>query len=362
VTDQPIESTEVLITGGAGFIGSALARRLVADGARVAIVDSLHPQVHPSTWTPSSLPSGVQFVPMDVTHETDWRALLRVITPDVVVHLAAETGTGQSLTEASRHAAVNVVGTTRLLDALIRSGALPGHIVLASSRAVYGEGQWERDGVVFAPGVRSHDDLARGRWDFTERGGSVAVPLASRADRTPTNPTSIYGATKLAQEHVLGAWCAATGCSLSIARLQNVYGPGQSMTNSYTGIVTLFARQALAGETMDVFEDGKIVRDFVYIDDVVDALMACIVRPAGNGVRVVDVGSGSKTTILDLANLLAQWCNAPEPKISGRFRDGDVRAAFADISLATATIGYRPTWELADGLAALLEWMRDQHR
>jgi len=348
----------ILITGGAGFIGCALAKQLLAQGeTEIWAADSLLPQVHRERRIPDRLPPEVRFVPFDVSHEASWEALLATVRPVVVVHLAAETGTGQSLTEASRHAVVNVVGTTRMLDAFSTSGWVPEHFVLASSRAVYGEGQWRSGELVACPGIRRHEDLAGGRW--LPQGLKDPVPEPSRAGTTPANPTSVYGATKLAQEHVLRAWCGASGASLSLLRLQNVYGPGQSLTNAYTGIVSLFARQARGGDTIDVYEDGHIIRDFVFIDDVVDAIsrsLAC--RPAFE--RLLDIGSGSATTILQLGRMLAEIFDAPQPLVSGRFRDGDVRAAWADISAAKDEIGYVPTFDLPEGIRRLLDWMEEQ--
>ncbi len=240
-------STSVLITGGAGFIGSALCRRLTEAGYEVAVVDILHPQVH-GDGAEIELPASVRLFTGDVTHAPDFDAVLRLFRPSQVVHLAAETGTAQSLSEATRHGSVNVVGTTQLLDALSRSAHVPDQLVLASSRAVYGEGAWKSGSEIFYPAPRSHAQLEAGIWDPKGPTGDPAVPLASSADRTEPRPTNIYAATKLAQEHILAAWAAAHDTSLSVLRLQNVYGPGQSLTNSYTGIVALFARLATSNK------------------------------------------------------------------------------------------------------------------
>src|SRR5580704_13474343 len=246
-------SSDVLITGGAGFIGCALSEKLVGSGAKVVVVDVLHPQVHTAPGRPRRLPASVDLLPMDVANATNWDTVLRLVRPDTVVHLAAETGTGQSLTEATRHATVNVVGTSQMLDAFTRHGVRPAHILLASSRAVYGEGLWRTDeGRVFAPGPRRHAALQASRWDPVPSSGESVSPLPNRVDVTPARPTSIYGATKLAQEMMCSAWAAAMDVPLSVLRLQNVYGPGQSLTNSYTGIVSLFARLAKQGEALDV--------------------------------------------------------------------------------------------------------------
>jgi len=351
-------STSVLITGGAGFIGSALTHRLVKAGYDVALMDVLHPQVHGER-AAIDLPPSARLFTGDVTHAPDYDAVLRLFRPSQIVHLAAETGTAQSLSEATRHGSVNVVGTTQLLDALSRSTHAPDQVVLASSRAVYGEGAWQCGSEVFYPQPRSHTQLQAGLWDPQTPTGDPAVPLPSCAGRTEPRPTNIYAATKLAQEHILAAWTAARDTNLSVLRLQNVYGPGQSLTNSYTGIVALFARLARQQCPLEVYEDGRIVRDFVYIDDVVEALFAAIERPAGRP-RCLDIGSGIPTTIHELAKKIATLCDAPEPVVVGKFRDGDVRAARCDIEPSTKELDWRPKWALEEGLRALLDWIGEQ--
>jgi dTDP-L-rhamnose 4-epimerase len=349
----------ILVTGGAGFIGCALTSRLVELGLRVVVIDVLHPQVHASPGRPLRLSDEVALLPIDVTATSEWDAVLKLVRPSQIVHLAAETGTGQSLSQASRHARVNVVGTTEMLDALMRASVVPEQIVLSSSRAVYGEGEWVTEaGTGFYPGPRTHSALQAAQWDPIGPDGGIASPLPSVADRTSTHPTSIYGATKLAQEHILSAWCAATGSSLSILRFQNVYGPGQSPTNSYTGVVTLFASLARRGGQLPVYEDGRILRDFVYIEDVVDSILAAIARPAQR-TRIVDVGSGTTVSIHEVARRIAAAFEAPEPAVSGQFRDGDVRAAITDIEAAAKELAYQPKWTLQQGIAALLSSMTE---
>jgi dTDP-L-rhamnose 4-epimerase len=350
-----------LITGGAGFIGSRLARSLLADGEAVWILDSLHPQVHPGSSVPADLPTGARFLPADVTHGPGWDAVLKVVRPDTIVHLAAETGTGQSLTESSRHGRVNVVGTTEMLDALVRAEHVPDHFVLASSRAVYGEGAWLDGDEVFYPGPRRHEDLVAGRWDPQAPSGGVARPLPHCAGVTEPRPTNIYAATKLTQEHLLDAWGSAFGSRVSVLRLQNVFGPGQSVTNSYTGVLTLFARLAMQGLPIEVYEDGEINRDFVFVGDVVAALRAAV-RAAPDERRLVDIGSGECSTILQLARLIAAAAGANEPKVSGNFRDGDVRSAWADIEAARTELGYEPATSLEEAVAALVGWVGDSIR
>jgi dTDP-L-rhamnose 4-epimerase len=352
------EASSVLITGGAGFIGSALARRLVKAGYDVDVMDVLHPQVH-GNGAAIDLPPSVRLFTGDVTHAADVDAVLRLSRPSRIVHLAAETGTAQSLSEATRHGSVNVVGTTQLLDALSRAALVPDQLVLASSRAVYGEGAWQSGSELFYPPPRSHAQLLAGVWDPQGPMGETVVPLPSCAGRTEPRPTNIYAATKLAQEHILAAWTAAHDTNLSVLRLQNVYGPGQSLTNSYTGIVALFARLAREQRTLDVYEDGRILRDFVFIEDVVEALFAAIEGPAAQ-TRFLDIGSGVPTTIHELAQKIAAICGAPEPVVVPKFRDGDVRAARCDIERAKSELDWRPRWSLEDGLLALLGWIGEQ--
>jgi dTDP-L-rhamnose 4-epimerase len=349
-----------LITGGAGFIGGAVADALIQAGDRVVLLDILHPQVHAGFGRPPRLASEAELLPVDVTNAANWDAVLRLVRPDKVIHLAAETGTGQSLNEATRHVKVNVLGTSQMVDAFIRHGMSPGQILLASSRAVYGEGLWRTESdETFVPPPRRHLDLENAQWDPVGPLGEKVSPIPHRADTTPAKPTSVYGATKMAQEMILSAWAVAKGVPLSVLRLQNVYGPGQSLTNSYTGIVSLFARVAKQGDPIDVYEDGNILRDFVFIEDVVDAIMAAIAQPP-EAERVLDIGAGDATTIKGLADAIAAHYGAPAPVVSGRFRDGDVRAACADIAPAQSLLGYRPKWELSDGLGALFEWIDDE--
>jgi dTDP-L-rhamnose 4-epimerase len=340
-----------LVTGGAGFIGCALAPLLLEEFDRVVALDSLHPQVHAGSVRPDALDDRVELVVGDVTSAETWDDLLVSVRPSAVIHLAAETGTAQSLTEATRHSMVNVVGTTQMLDALVRHEALPESIVLTSSRAVYGEGEWvDADGATSYPGQRTVSMLEAAQWDFA---GLTVLPF--EASRTTPHPTSVYGATKLAQENVLTSWCRAVDVTPVVLRLQNVYGPGQSLTNPYTGIVSLFARLARAGEVIPVYEDGRIIRDFVYIDDVAAAIMAALA--AGASDRVFDVGSGQGTSIMRLAEVIAAHYGAPAPAVNGKFRNGDVRAASSDITATSGRLGWVPEVLVDEGVVRLCDWV-----
>jgi dTDP-L-rhamnose 4-epimerase len=342
-----------LVTGGAGFIGTAMSAGLVERFARVVAVDNLHPQIHPTAERPADLAERVELVVGDVTDPEMWDTLLADVSPDVVVHLAAETGTGQSLTESTRHALTNVVGTTQLLDALLRHSALPRRIVLSSSRAVYGEGAWRREdtGELFYPGQRTAEILERAEWDFPG-----AVPVAMSAATTTPAPVSVYGATKLAQENLLTAWAQSFGVEPVILRLQNVYGPGQSLINPYTGIMSLFCRLAKAGESIPLYEDGEVRRDFVLIDDVARALVAATTAEAP-GRLPIDIGSGEDQTIARAAELIAEHYGAPAPHVTGQYRQGDVRHAWADVGHAAEALGWTPQFSLGDGVHRLASWI-----
>lgn len=351
-----IDEQTVLVTGGAGFIGCAMSAGLADHFGRVVAVDNLHPQIHPHSSRPAALDERVELVVGDVAEAATWDDLLPDLRPDVVVHLAAETGTGQSLAEGSRHARVNVLGTTQLLDGLARHEAFPLRIVLSSSRAVYGEGAWRRtDGSVFNPGQRSAEILAAGRWDFPG-----AEPIAMDSRTTVPAPASIYAATKLAQEHLVRTWALSHGVQALILRLQNVYGPGQSLINPYTGIMSLFCRMAMGGSSIPLYEDGQVRRDFVLIDDVATALVAAATAVRVPGELPLDIGSGEVQTIRAAAELIAARYGAPAPHVTGAYRQGDVRHAWADVSAAREALDWRPRHGLADGIGRLVDWIGTQ--
>lgn len=341
-----------IVTGGAGFIGCAISAGLARQFDRVIAVDSLHPQIHLQPVRPGGLHRSVSLVIADITLAETWDRLLQQTRPDVIVHLAAETGTAQSLTKASRHATVNVVGTTRMLDALARTGLIPKRIILASSRAVYGEGAWrdDRTGRGLYPGPRSPSQLRLGQWQLP---GLTFLPCT--ASSTEPRPTSIYGVTKLAQEQTVLAWASCFEAEVAILRLQNVYGPGQSLTNPYTGIVPLFARVARASRSIPVYEDGQMLRDFVFIEDVAAAICRVASKHPASG--IYDIGSGRAVSVLQLATQIADYYGAPAPHTSGAFRGGDVRHATCDIARARNELDWQPHWNLTEGLSALCLWV-----
>lgn len=345
-----------IVTGGAGFLGCALSGQLAEHFERVIAVDCLHPQVHAHPLRPAALNEGVQLTVADVCDARTWEQLLDQAQGTFsVIHLAAETDTGQSLYEATRHAYTNVCGLTTMLDAFVRAGKIPEEILLTSSRAVYGEGEWEReDGTRFYPGQRDQAQLAHGEWDFP---GAKYIPAC--AQTTQPMPSSIYGATKLAQEHILSAWCRSYGVNAKIARLQNVYGPGQSLVNAYAGVVALFARLAKAGQTIYLYEDGKIIRDFIFCDDVVEALIRMLDSDCVSG-KVIDIGTGIETDLMQVAQFIADYYHAPEPVVSGEFRNGDVRCAACDVSRAKEMLNFEARYPLKNGLTKMCQWIERQ--
>lgn len=346
----------VLVTGGAGFIGNSIAEAFSENSQRWVVVDNLHPQVHVDQTRPITLNKNAELFVGDVTQAEDWDRILGEVSPDVVIHLAAETGTSQSMSEASRHGLVNVVGTTQFLDALGKRKTKPSKIILASSRAVYGEGKWRNvQGAVVYPEIRNREQLENHQWDFPS-----LSPEASYADDSLTIPTSVYGATKLAQENILKSWCAANSVSLSVLRLQNVYGPGQSLINAYTGIISLFSQLARNGQVIPLYEDGEIVRDFIYISDVAEMFGKILTSKSSTGFETLDIGSGNPVSIMTVANWISDFYSSPKPEVTGLFREGDIRYSVANIQKAKRIYGWSPSVGLEEGLLKLQSWIQEE--
>lgn len=352
-----LSGENILITGGAGFIGTKLQRELTS-AAQVVVVDNLHPQVHGVQPKTGDLALNTVFHRGDVADPKTWDEVLAGFTPSILIHLAAETGTGQSLTESARHSHTNVHGTAVMIDALHRASAFPRHVLLTSSRAVYGEGNWaEPSGRTFSAQPRDAAALENARWAPLGPRGQQGEPLPNSATQVSPRPTNIYAATKLAQENILSSWCQSFRVPLTILRLQNVYGAGQSLDNAYTGVLTYFARQAANGEAVEVYEDGGIIRDFVHVADVVHAILCALAAPPSAAQpRTLDIGSGTHGTLFTYATQLAMAAGSPPPATSRRYRAGDVRSAFADVERARTEIGYKPKVAFEEGLMDLMDW------
>jgi dTDP-L-rhamnose 4-epimerase len=354
----------ILITGGAGFIGTHLSRRLLALGYRVRVLDTLSAQVH------GEVPTGVdwlvagdvEFFRGSVTSPADLtRALADV---DHVVHLAAETGTGQSMYEVARYCEVNSMGTALLFDVL---GRMDGHqvkrVLLTSSRSVYGEGAYRCDACgaehVY-PGARQAAQLRAHAWEPLCPHCSAPLVAVATTERDAVRPASIYAATKFAQEDLVRIACDSMGLGYAIFRLQNVYGEGQSLKNPYTGILSIFSTRIRRGMQLPIFEDGKETRDFVHVSDVVEALVAGL-RSEAPVNDVLNVGSGIGTSVEEVARELtvALGCT-PDVKVTGQFRLGDIRHNFADVSRLEAALGVKPQVSLREGLSRFAEWVKTQ--
>ncbi len=343
---------EILVTGGAGFIGARLTRFLQQRDHHVVVLDNLSRQVHGDR--PAAHLAGAHFILGDVRDRSAVRAALNGV--DAVFHLAAETAVGQSQYEIARYVSVNVMGTAEILEACVAAGV--GRIVLASSRAVYGEGRYRCTHCVlsFQAAPRSVSQLDAGVWGILcPRCGSAAEPLAM-AEGDPTKPTSLYGLTKLHQEQLAMAVAAAHGLRVTSLRLFNVFGPGQALRNPYTGVLGTFYHQARRGEEIELYEDGQMLRDFIFVDDVVEVLAGCLTSfPEAS--PVINVGTGRGMTLRSVAYAM---CNAlgMEPCITchGRFRVGDVRHAVSDPSLAQVELAFTPPTSFALGLEAYVRW------
>jgi dTDP-L-rhamnose 4-epimerase len=351
----------VLVTGGAGFIGTHLTRRLLREGCNVSVLDKFSSQVHVGAQDlPADLIGQVRLFRGDVRDQNVLGHALE--KQDVVVHLAAETGTGQSMYEISRYQEINIGGTAAILDFLINHPTtLVSRIVLASSRAVYGEGKYRcaEHGSVY-PGSRLLQDLKAGRYEpRCPACRATCIPEATTEDSV-LHPLSFYGLTKQVQEQMILMLARIGRFSAYVLRYQNVYGPGQSLHNPYTGILAIFANLARANSPMQVFEDGRESRDFVYVDDVVEATWRCV-RREGTSVESVNVGTGQRTTVLQVADEIVRFFGSnSKVSVTGAFRRGDIRHNFAAITKISELVGFAPQFTLRDGLKRFLDWVDAQ--
>lgn len=356
----------ILITGGAGFIGSNLSLQLLKKGYRITVLDCLHPQIHgdnPEQTSPlyQSIKDKVHFIKGDVTHKSDWHKALE--NQHIIVHLAAETGTGQSMYEIERYTNVNVSGTAILLDYLTNTKHSIEKVIVASSRAVYGEGKYcsEKSQQYFYPKDRKETDLENGIFELRNPSDeSEFLKLVATDEESRIQPKSIYGLTKYHQEQALMICCESLNIPCVAFRYQNVYGPGQSLTNPYTGILSIFSTRIKQHKSINIFEDGKESRDFVFIDDVVKATILGIEKP-GADFQVFNVGTGVATTVMKVAETLMKNYGIEIPlEISGQYRKGDIRHNFADITQIKERLGFEPSVDFESGLKLFCDWVNQQ--
>lgn len=351
----------VLITGGAGFIGQRLALALISDGAHVRLLDNFSPQIHATDGLPPELAGKVELVKADVRdRDATMRALIGI---DTVVHLAAETGTGQSMYEIDRYFSVNVQGTATLLDLLQndRCGDAVRTLVVASSRAIYGEGAYHcvTHGVVY-PDQRGRETMASGLFEPTCPHCCAQLSLLPTPEDAPFKPMSFYGLTKQVQEQAVLLFGRTRGINAFSLRYQNVYGPGQSLKNPYTGILAVFSNLARQNQPIEIYEDGEESRDFVYIDDVVEATARCV-NFSGEFVGALNVGSGQATSVMTVAQEIRGYFGSNSSiSVTGAFRLGDIRHNIADVSLTREVLGFVPQISFKQGLANFLSWAEGQ--
>ncbi len=355
---------KIVITGGAGFIGSRLVNALhLAGGYYIEVIDCLSPQVHGVDGTDSDLFESIKgkcvFHNQAVENITEWGQYLADC--DVLIHLAAETGTGQSMYEIDRYNAVNCVGTAKICEYLMNQKHRVSKLLLSSSRSVYGEGAYTcTDHGRFHPVNRNDVLLKQGCFDPVCPVCGKAVQSTATREDAPVLPASIYALTKYYQERLFDICARSLGVSYFGLRLQNVYGPGQSLRNPYTGILSIFSNLLLNGQPIDIFEDGLESRDFVYIDDVVNALVAAVAYQAPY-IGVMNVGAGQKVDVLTvLKHLAANYGVEPNFRISGNYRLGDIRHNYADISAIQQVLGYSPRYDFRAGLAEFCAWVQGQ--
>ncbi|BAU55752.1 NAD-dependent epimerase/dehydratase family protein [Mucilaginibacter gotjawali] len=356
---------KILITGGAGFIGSNLALSLLKENHEITILDNLSAQIHgdePDKTSPlyNSIKNEVNFIKGSVTSKTDWEKAIN--DNEVIVHFAAETGTGQSMYEIARYTEVNIQGTALMLDILANSNHHVKKVVIASSRSIYGEGKYYAEDLneYVYPEHRTSGFMDKGYFDVKYPGCEKELKLVATDENSKIHPSSVYGITKQNQEQLVMTVCPTIGIAPVAFRYQNVYGPGQSLTNPYTGILSIFSTLIKNGKPINIFEDGLESRDFVFIDDVVNATYLGITKEAANN-GIFNVGTGVAIDVLTVAKTLVEKYNIDVPlNITGNYRLGDIRHNYADIEKIGKTLGFKPSVSFNKGIGAFTDWVNKQ--
>lgn len=352
---------KVLITGGAGFIGSNVARVLIKDGYEITVLDNFLPQIHgDKNVLPEDLNGKVKLIVGDVADKSVLYAALK--GQDAVIHYAAETGTGQSMYAVSHYSNVNIQATADLCDYIINEDHQIKSVIVASSRSIYGEGKYNSPeyGTVH-PNSRTFQNVKESFEVCCPKSGKYNLEVEATDESSKIHPSSFYGITKQVQEQMIILATQLKNINGYALRYQNVYGPGQSLKNPYTGILSIFTRLALQNEEINIFEDGLESRDFVHINDVVAATISCL-KLEKKGQHILNVGSGVPVSVLEVAQEIVGYLKSKsEIKISGAFREGDIRHNFADLTLIKEVVGFEPKWSFKDGLHSFIDWALKQN-
>jgi dTDP-L-rhamnose 4-epimerase len=351
-------SSHVLITGGAGFVGSHLADALLAQGHSVRVFDSLSPQVHPHG-RPDYLDPEVELIIGDTRDLDAVSRSLRGV--DTVVHLAAAVGVGQSMYEISHYMGTNTQGTANLLQAILDTKSDIRKLVVASSMSIYGEGKYLcRSCGEVSPPPRPLEQLKSKQWETRcPHCGCELTPLATDESK-PLQCTSIYALSKKDQEEMTLLFGRTYGLPVVALRYFNIYGTRQALSNPYTGVAAIFASRLLNRRSPMIFEDGRQMRDFVSVHDVVQANLLALQRSDADGLAL-NIGSGSPVSIAEVADGLSECLGEKIPtEITGKYRVGDIRHCFADINAARKILGYQPRYRFSEGISELVAWLRSQ--
>jgi dTDP-L-rhamnose 4-epimerase len=349
----------ILITGGAGFVGSHLADGLLRAGYDVRVLDALNPQVHPDG-PPSYLSPEVELMTGDVRDPNCLKEALRGV--DVAFHFAACVGVGQSMYEISRYMSVNTGGTAELLQAILDNKTALQKLIVASSMSIYGEGRYYCSACdkAVTPPVRTTAQLKAGQWDpRCQHCGNVLEPRPTDESK-PSEINSFYALSKRDQEEMCLIFGRTYGLPVTALRFFNIYGTRQALSNPYTGVAAVFASRLLNGQAPLVFEDGEQMRDFVSIHDIVRASMLAMERRESDG-EVINIGSGKPVSILQVAQMLAHSLNSSiGPVVTRKYRAGDIRHCYADLTKARTLLGYEPKVTHEEGFSELAAWLSKQ--
>jgi dTDP-L-rhamnose 4-epimerase len=357
-----MKKKSILILGGGGFIGSRLSLQLSALHYKVTVLDAFNHQIHGDDYTQSflyqQLPDNVKIVNLNILDAT---ALLPYLQEnEIVVHMVSETGTSESMYRLQRYTEVNIGSVSVLLDVIVNHKTKVKKVFLASSRAVYGEGRYLDDqGKEYYPNSRKKSNLENGIFDVLNQKGKALI-YRPMSEIDEIHPVSIYGFSKYAQEQLLKITCATYGIDFCILRYQNVFGAGQSILNSYTGVLNVFTSRALQNKSLEIFEDGKGLRDFIYIDDAVKATILAIENSTSDN-KVYNIGTGKGINILDAAISISKLLGQEVVcEISGNYRFGDIRHSIADITAIQKDLNFYPEYSFSQGLELFINWVKTQ--